>query len=98
MYSIADSFDYFSPSMLTRIPLFYYSIGYISIDNTPSALVVTSGLLDARPHCDDKQPMDKSSRFTSETVAFATQLRDLHVPTNAIGPRRSLLEAIYYRS
>jgi hypothetical protein len=31
--------------------------------------------------------MDKSSRFTSEAIAFATQLRDLHVAANAIGPQ-----------
>ncbi|KYN01182.1 hypothetical protein ALC62_08024, partial [Cyphomyrmex costatus] len=48
-----------------------------------------------RPVCDDKQPMDKSSRFTSETIAFATQLGDLHVRANTIGPRRSLPGAIY---
>ena len=53
------------------------------------------GLLDTRPACDDKQPMDKSSRFTSETIAFAMQLGDLHVRANAIGPRRSLPGAIY---
>ncbi|EGI63597.1 hypothetical protein G5I_08003 [Acromyrmex echinatior] len=58
-------------------------------------LSVTLGLLDTRPACDDKQPMDKSSRFTSETIAFATQLGDLHVHANAIGPRRSLPGAIY---
>ncbi|KYQ58577.1 hypothetical protein ALC60_02222 [Trachymyrmex zeteki] len=60
-----------------------------------SLLSVALGLLDTQPACDDKQSMDKSSRFTSETIAFATQLGDLHVRANAIGPRRSLPGAIY---